>query len=89
MICKDLSTLFKGKNSESIGKFRNMILLKDTVSQCLWWLLCGLVIIMYQGSYITNINCVRKVDHSDDKTDAGASKDSDQTKKTPTVYNVS
>ena len=62
--------MFKPSASkEDLISFRNLVLIRDIVSQALWWLLTGLLIIMYQSSYVSSIKCVKHVDvpDSDDK----------------------
>jgi len=79
---------------EDHKKFWNLVVTRDVISQGMWWLFTGLVIIMYQSSYLTSMKCVKHSDvpdHKDDKyvKDSTNSKtEEDESSEKKQVYNV-
>ena len=38
-------------------KFQKLVVIKDTVAECVWYIITGLLVISYQSSYLANHGC--------------------------------
>lgn len=80
-----------GSRRADLKKFWNLVVTRDLISQGMWWLFTGLVIIMYQSSYLTSMKCVKHgdvPDHKDDAVSADSNSGEDGGSEKKTVYNV-